>query len=261
MIWAAKNNNYSDENIEAKVCQDLILKALSTSILKYNVTIKGGVVMRSISDNARRATQDMDIDFIHYSISNESIEEFIVKLNCLPGIHIKRIGDIEELKHHDYHGKRIYIEITDANGDSIDSKIDIGIHKDFSVEQEEYCFDIACFDDGANLLINSKEQMFTEKLKSLLKLGVFSTRYKDIFDLEYLSKMVDVRKLKQCFKIIIFNDFEMREKNISDICIRVDRIFNDSKYIMLLSKSKKNWLEMSTEEVVKSLGEYIHLLK
>ena len=203
MIKASKISDYSDENVEAKVCQDLVLKALASSIFKHNVTIKGGVVMRSISGNSRRATQDMDIDFIYYSINNESIEEFIVKLNCLPGIRIKRIGDIEELKHHDYHGKRIYIEITDDNGDSIDSKIDIGIHKGFSVEQEEYCFDIACFDEGANLLVNSKEQMFTEKLKSLLKLGVFSTRYKDIFDLKYLSEMVDVKKLKQCFKTII----------------------------------------------------------
>ena len=33
-----------------------------------------------------------------------------------------------------------------------------------------------------NYLINSKEQMFTEKLRSILKFGPLSTRYKDIFD-------------------------------------------------------------------------------
>jgi hypothetical protein len=41
------------------------------------VTIKGGVVMRSITGNVRRATQDMDIDFIRYSLSDESIDDRI----------------------------------------------------------------------------------------------------------------------------------------------------------------------------------------
>ncbi len=32
------------------------------------MTIKGGVVMRSVTNNNRRATRDIDLDFIHYSI-------------------------------------------------------------------------------------------------------------------------------------------------------------------------------------------------
>ena len=64
MIQKAREDGYSDEDAEAKVCQDIVLKALSESLLRGKVTIKGGVVMRSISKNARRATQDMDIDFI-----------------------------------------------------------------------------------------------------------------------------------------------------------------------------------------------------
>ena len=50
-------------------------------------------------------------------------------------------------------------------------------------EQEEYCFDIAYDDEGASLLINSNEQMLSEKLWSLLKFGTFSTRFKDIYEL------------------------------------------------------------------------------
>lgn len=36
---------------------------------------------------------------------------------------------------------------------------------------------IAYLDDGPTLLINSKEQMFTEKLRSILKFGPTSTRH------------------------------------------------------------------------------------
>ena len=41
------------------------------------VTIKGGVVMRSITNDVRRTTQDMDIDFIRCSLSNDSIDDFM----------------------------------------------------------------------------------------------------------------------------------------------------------------------------------------
>ena len=162
MIRQANADGYMDENAEAKVCQDVVLKALSESSLSRNATIKGGVVMRSISHDARRATLDMDIDFIRYSLSDESIQLFIRKLDCLKDIHIRQTGVIAELTQQDYHGRRVFVEITDEAGDSIEGKIDLGVHNNLVIEQEEYCFDIAFFDGSANLLINSKEQMFTE---------------------------------------------------------------------------------------------------
>lgn len=66
--------------------------------------------------------------------------------------------------------------------------MDIGVHKHLDIKQDKYLFDYNLFDDGFTLLINSPEQIFTEKLKSLLKFGITSTRYKDIFDFYYLIK-------------------------------------------------------------------------
>ena len=88
MIQKEIENGYGDANAQAKVCQDLILKAIAKSSLNRNVTIKGGVVMRSKTKNVRRATQDVDLDFIRYSLSNDSIDAFIKKLNCLEGLKI-----------------------------------------------------------------------------------------------------------------------------------------------------------------------------
>ena len=81
--------------------------------------------MRGLSNDARRATQDMDIDFIRYSLSDDSIMSFIDKINCLPNIKIEQYGEIEELRQQDYHGKRVFVRISDDSGDSIDSKIDL----------------------------------------------------------------------------------------------------------------------------------------
>lgn len=257
MIRKANADGYMDDNAEAKVCQDVVLKALSEGSLSRNATIKGGVVMRSISHDARRATLDMDIDFIRYSLSDDSIRSFIQKLDCLKDIHIRQIGTITELKQQDYHGKRVFVEITDNTGDSIESKIDLGVHKNLSIKQEEYCFDIACFDDGANLLINSKEQMFAEKLRSLLKFGPNSTRFKDIFDMCYLSDMLDRGRLMTCLETFILNDPGMRENNMQDIQQRVSNTFSSDRYVSRLSQSRKNWLDIKVPDVLEKIFSFL----
>lgn len=107
MIVEAKALGYSDDDARAPVCQDIVLGALSKGSLSRNITIKGGVVMRSITDDIRRTTQDIDIDFIRYSLSNDSISYFLSKLNCIEGITINKVGDIENLSQQDYSGKRV----------------------------------------------------------------------------------------------------------------------------------------------------------
>lgn len=236
-------NGYSGENAEAKVCQDIILKAISNCSLSNNLTIKGGVVMRGKTGNTRRATQDLDIDFIRYSLEEESINFFIEKLNCIKGISIQREGNLIELNQQDYKGKRINIKITDNKGNSIFSKIDIGVHTYLDIAQEEYCFDISFDNEGASVLINSNEQMFTEKLKSLLRFGPVSTRYKDVFDLYYLGNHVEIVKLKNCLKLFIYDDVRMKEKSIDDILHRIKLIFGNKNYIKRVATSRVRWLE------------------
>lgn len=253
-----KAQGYNEADANARLCQDIILKALASSSLSRNATIKGGVVMRSISGDVRRATQDMDIDFIRYSLSDDSIDLFIKKINCLPGLTIERTGNITELKQQDYHGKRIFVIISDSEGSQISSKIDLGVHKHLGVDQEDYCFDIYIDDEGASLLINSVEQMFTEKLRSLLKFGQFSTRLKDIFDLYYLTDKVSLSKLSECFKVYIYDDPGMREKTIADIRKRVKRTFSDSAYMSALKTTDKNWLEKDAEEVTAGIIEFLN---
>lgn len=77
LIDSLKNQGYNETNAEARVCQDLVLKAISQSSLSQNVTIKGGVVMRNLTENVRRATQDLDIDFIKYPLEDIAIKRFV----------------------------------------------------------------------------------------------------------------------------------------------------------------------------------------
>lgn len=254
------NDGYELADAVAKVSQDIILLKISKSSLNRNVTIKGGVVMHNISKDKRRATRDMDFDFIKYSLSDESIKNFIEKLNNVnDGIDISINGTIEDLHHQDYDGKRIHITLIDENNYRIDSKLDIGVHKDFEIEQEEYYFNLDIINESAILFINSKEQIFAEKLKSLLRFAYTSTRYKDIFDLYYLIKYGDLNKhkLEEYINKIIFSDNTLRANNFEDIYKMLNAIFNNRRFVSNLNNAKINWLDVSSDEVVSYILDYI----
>lgn len=89
--------------------------------------------MRSITGNVRRATRDMDFDFIKYLIGEKSIHEFIGKLNRLEGITIKAEGPIEELSQQEHRGKRAWVTISDDGSNTLKRKIDIGVHKNMQI--------------------------------------------------------------------------------------------------------------------------------
>ena len=219
--------------------------------------------MHSISKDLRRATRDMDLDFIKYSLEDNSIIRFIEELsNVDDGIKIKIDGEIKELHHQDYDGKRVNIELFDKYGNKLKTKLDIGVHKLLDIKQDEYCFDLSIINKNANLLINSKEQIFVEKIKSLLKLGFRSTRYKDLFDFYYLINKteIDKEKLMNCFNILIFKDETMRENNIKDVVNRLQMTFNSNAYRNHLSNPKNNWLDITVDDAIMSVLKYIKSL-
>ena len=245
----------------SRVCQDIVLKAIAEGPLSRNVTIKGGVVMRSLTKNNRRATRDIDLDFIHYSLDDDAIREFIKRLNCIDGIKIDMADTITELKHQDYHGKSIEVKITDTYGNTIKSKIDIGVHKHMEIEQDEYCFDVCLDDNGATLLKNTVEQSFVEKLRSLLKFGSNSRRYRDIYDMFYLKDVATDEKMAEMIRILVFDDPEMYEKTMSDITKRLNKTFKDEQYLSRVSASRQRWIDNDIHEITDGIVSYLQKIE
>lgn len=122
-----------------------------------------------MSNNVRRVTKDIDFDFIHYPLSDGAIEKFVDSLNCINDLSITYVGCFTELNQQDYKGKRIYLNISDHYNNSIRTKIDIGVHNNLDIYQEELLIDICIQEDAIQLLVNSREQIIVEKLKSLLR--------------------------------------------------------------------------------------------
>ena len=106
---------YGQATAQARVAHDAVLLAMDVCGFKRHSTVKGGVVMSHVTNDIRRTTMDMDIAFVHRSISDASIVRFVRKLNCLPKVRISMFGTIGELLHEDYRGKRLYLDVTDGS--------------------------------------------------------------------------------------------------------------------------------------------------
>ena len=109
--------------------------------------------------------------------------------------------------------------------------------------------------------MNSKEQVLAEKMKSILKHDVLSTRYKDVFDICYLSDKINQKRLKACVNRYIFEDKKLNVSNKEELVARLEKIFTNKAYLRQIEKSKKNWLDLPLESVIQKTLGFIKSLK
>ncbi len=134
---------YSSDTAQAKVAHDIVLLAMHRCGFKASSTVKGGVVMSALTGDVRRATMDMDIDFIGYSISELSVKRFVSRLaKAMPNIRLAMVGQSVELKHADYRGRRVYLSVKDDSiRRALRTKIDIGVEANRGLAQIDFSFE------------------------------------------------------------------------------------------------------------------------
>lgn len=250
------NKGLTTNQAESSVCQQIIISKISKSKFADNVLLKGGVVMFHLTNNTRRATIDLDFDFIRYDISNPSIEAFINLLNRYDEQCKISAVEIKELKQDDYHGKRVFVDVKDKTR-SIRFKLDIGVHTLLAIEQKSLCFS---FGDKETLLkINPPEQIVSEKLYSLAKHNALSSRYKDVFDIYYLINNCDLDKkiIRKCLELLTINGLH-EIHSIEDVCDKVNETLEDSDFLSHLNSTKDKWIDEETQIVTKTILDYIY---
>ena len=237
----------------ARTCQDVVVSLIASSRMADRVTVKGGVVMQQISKDRRRATRDLDLDFVRYPMTDEGIRAFV--RNLAPDdmdLRLEIVGTIEELKHQDYSGKRVHLRIIDAQGTAMETKLDLGVHDHLELEQDELFFDTALQDGGVSLMANGKEQICAEKLRSLMRIGAASTRFKDVFDVYHLlcRDGVNREEFDHAMRLLVYDDTDMRERNAADAHARLGRVLNDRRFKRNLANAKNNWLGANVDKVI-----------
>lgn len=248
-------NGMSINQAQNYVCQEIILNKISQSEFADNVLIKGGVVMFNMTHSLRRATSDLDFDFIRYDISDESISRFVTLLNKYDSNYKVKLVDISPLHHEDYQGKRVWVLISDRSY-KIRFKLDIGVHTLFAIKQEKLCF---YFDDNQIMLkVNPPEQIFAEKIYSLAKHGALSTRFKDIFDMYYFvdGDVLDGSKVKICLEAIVSKQ-NTSIKTLNEIIERVKNTFNNRLFIENFKSTDDKWIDIDYEQALSNILDYL----
>ena len=248
------------EQAESFACQQIVLNKIAKSPMVDQVLIKGGVLMFNMTHSLRRVTSDIDFDFIRYDISDESINLFIELLNKYdPEFKIK-ILKLQPLHQEDYNGKRVITLISDKTY-KIRFKLDIGVHTLFGVEQSSACFSFSGGEDFV-LRVNPCEQIFAEKLYSLAKHDVLSTRFKDIFDMYYLisNSLLNKEIVKKCLNHLLENNVH-GFNTISDVYDVIKSVFSNKNYIENIKTTKDKWIDEDYELIFSTILGYINLLQ
>ena len=92
----------------------------------------------------------------------------------------------------------------------------------------------------------------------MLRFGIRTTRYKDIFDIYYLINKTEINKedLLNIMDTLIIKDSTMRENNIGDIINNLDTILNNNVFKHSLSDARNNWLDISVNQVINNVIDY-----
>jgi len=69
--------------------------------------------------------------------------------------------------------------------------------------------------------------------------------------------LADMEKLRFCIQKNIYADTTIDVNDADEIRRRAERIFNSSTYKKQVERSKKNWLDLSVEEVLKKDLEFL----
>lgn len=92
----------------------------------------------------------------------------------------------------------------------------------------------------------------------MLRFGIRTTRYKDIFDIYYLINNTNINKdiLLNIMNTLIIEDSTMRENNIEDIIKNLNTILNNNVFKHSLLDARNNWLDISINQVINNVINY-----
>ena len=256
------NQGFNFRNAQNLAAEEIVISKIASSPLVDHVALKGGIAMFNITKNDRRVTQDIDFDLIRYSIDDRSIELFVEKMNTIEdGIKASIDGRIEKLHQEDYQGVRVHLLLTDDNKSRLRIKLDIGVHTYTAIKQERIVFAFESDNESVSIKVNPCEQIFSEKLISLSRLGSISTRYKDIYDMYYLIEegLLDIKKVREILSLF-FASSNRKPNDIFELTSSIIDTLNDNAFVKEASKPASKWIDVDYSDVKASLISFVNKL-
>lgn len=105
------------------------------------------------------------------------------------------------------------------------------------------------------------QNLAAEKLVSLARLGTISTRYKNLYDLYYLIKVINVSPKTVGTHLLLFLENSRKKPNsILELENSILDTLNNSNFINEASKPASKWIDIDINIVKNIIIEFIGLL-
>ena len=230
-----------DNNLSAQLYQmyffEHILDRLSKSKYKYNIILKGGLLLSSIIGDDERTTKDMDATLKSLPLERENVIQIvndILNIDLDDGITFK-IEDVKDIREESEYGGfkinilammltlKVYLAIELTTGDKITPR------------EIEYNYNCIFENKKIPILAYTLETVIAEKYETIIARDIYNTRMKDFYDIYVLIKdnkeKIDFKNLITAIK----NTFKNRETelSISDIREQLDNMKTSKQLIKL----------------------------
>lgn len=184
----AREKNLPPEVVLRNYMLERFLERLSLSEYKYQLILKGGLLIADMIGIEARSTMDLDATVKGVDFTEKALKSILKEILAVPledGIQMT-IKNIETIRdEEDYPGVRVSIEAIIEKTRQI-MKIDITTGDIITPREIEYSYKLLVENRKIKIMAYNTETVMAEKLETILSRSTASTRMRDYYDAHIL---------------------------------------------------------------------------
>lgn len=201
----AKSNNIAAQVVLQNYMFERFLTRLSESTYKEKFVVKGGMLIAAIVGLDTRSTMDLDTTLRNLPLTQEKITEAIQEICSIEKDDdvICQMKSIEPIRKDDVYGG--FSVRIDAVYDTIITPLSIDVSTGDAITPNPVKYEFTgIFDEKLSIELwgYNIETVIAEKIETILRRGVFTTRPRDYYDVYILgtTQSYDQQTLKEAFR-------------------------------------------------------------
>ena len=261
----AKSNNIAAQVVLQNYMFERFLARLSTSDYSEKFVVKGGMLIAAIVGLDTRTTMDLDATLRNLPLTVEKITEAI---NTICEIDMQdevvfKVKSIESIRKDDIYGG--YCVRLDASYDTIITPLSIDVSTGDVITPDAVKYEFSgIFDEDIRINVwgYNIETVIAEKVETILRRGVFTTRPRDYYDVFILgtTQKYDKETFKEALKATAKH--RGSTELISDVEDILKQISESTELRNIWGRYQKKFAyanDISYEDVLKTLKEIVEI--
>lgn len=245
-----------------------ILERISISNYRWQIILKGGLLLTSIIGNDERTTKDMDATLKGIPLTKNDVEKVfneILHIDIDDGVSFQIIS-IKDIRLEDeYGGFRLNI-LSKLDNNKTYITVELTTGDVITPREMKYNYNSIFEDKKIPIMSYPLETVLAEKFQTIVTRGLFNTRLKDFYDVYILiNTKIDDLNRSNLIKAIK-NTFKRRETNfdLEQFNEVINDLSNDNNMNNLWNEyiSKNSYAKnVKFEDTINALKEIIEILE